>query len=108
VLGNNGRYQSLSKFPRVSQDISLRVQTTTTYADLEQAMRASLVARKPTDTEFTITPLDIYQEVGAGVKHVAFRITIVSYTKTLKADTVNNLLDTVAADLSQSLQAERL
>ncbi len=102
-------YQPLSRFPKVEQDISLKVKSEVTYADLLQAINSGLEANAPEATTYTVTPVDIYQaSAQASHKHITLRLTITAHDRTLKADAVNQLLDLAADEARQKLDAERI
>lgn len=97
-------YQPLSKFPRVQQDISLKVSSDVRYGDVFAFLKDNMEV--PEHTYFNLLPLDIYQK--GGVKHFAFRLQVTSYIKTLTDGEVNGLLDKIAAKASEEFGAERL
>ena len=90
-------YTPLSRFPKVEQDISLAVPKSTDYQDLLNKLSEYLQTNKPEDSVVDVQPLDIYQEDAK--KHITFRVSIVSYERTLTADVVNKLLDEAAEEL---------
>ncbi len=103
------RYQPLSRFPRVEQDISLRVPAELTYQQLHEFVQAQIEQHKPDNTVASLTPLDIYQrQEDQAHKQIAFRLSITSYERTLTDEEVNSLLDQVAAAAKEQFGAERL
>jgi phenylalanyl-tRNA synthetase beta subunit len=98
-------YVPISRFPKVEQDITLRVPTELAYSKLADFIYEHL--HQLEDTHFTVTPLDIFQKEDSH-KNVSFRITISSYERTLTAIEVNKLLDDIAAKAKESLHAERV
>ena len=111
LLSANKRagYIALPKYPRVEQDISLRLASTISYDDIYAILQQALASKKPKNTFAQLTPLDIYQaNDSADVKHISFRLSIASYDETLKAPAVNSLLDDIATDAAQKCGAERL
>lgn len=104
LLGAKTVYKQLSKYPGVEQDISLRVSKDLAFASLDTFLRTHLEA--PEYTNYTLTPLDIYQK--GDYKHITFRLNIVSYQKTMTAHEVNQLLDDVAKKAEEALGAERI
>jgi len=102
-------YVQLPRFPSVEQDISLKVPLDVTFGELFDFVRAELTAAAPGQTRPTLAPVDIYQRPDdASHKQVTLRLTIASYERTLKADEVNALLDTVAHKASERFGAERI
>lgn len=99
-------YRQLPKFPKVTQDISLKVNKSVIYADLEKSVKDALRANQPQDSTAQIYPIDIYQKDD--IKHITFRLDIASYVKTLTAKEVNDLLDKIAEATNKRLKATRL
>lgn len=98
-------YVPLSRFPKVEQDITLRVPQAVTYGELAGFLNEHLYQLE--DTHFTVKPLDIFQKEETH-KNISFRIAISSYERTLTAEEVNRLLDDIAEKAKDSLQAERV
>ena len=102
-------YMPLPKFPKVTQDISLRVPSNVQYGSLFETLQAALTKSKPENTHAELEPIDIYASKDtAADKHVTFRLAIASYDRTLTADLVNNLLDAVAASAAKKYSAVRI
>ena len=102
-------YVPLPRYPRVEQDISLRVESSLPFNQLFEFVVSKIDQIKPAKSYFELKPLDIYQRTE-DQEHVqfAFRLRIASYEKTLKASDINDLLDEVAAAANQQFGAERL
>jgi len=107
-LGNNQpAYVPLTRFPKVEQDITLKVPANVTYGQLYDTIRQSVGA--PPKTTWQLSPLDIYQPDNDPThKHVSFRFTIASYERTLTAEAVNAMLDKVAQTAKAKVGAERI
>jgi len=106
VPQNRTTYRALSKFPSVTQDISLKVTADTTYDELYKVVRESLEEGALT---IDISPVTIYQPADdASTKTVTFRVKVTSLEKTLREDEVTALVDKVAVVAKQSLKAERV
>lgn len=99
-------YQPLSRFPKVEQDVSLKVAEKVNYQELVDFVSENL--ETPVNSTFTLTPIDIYQPDDAAHRHITLRLSLASYERTLKAEEVNRLLDDVAAAAKDKLGAERL
>jgi phenylalanyl-tRNA synthetase beta chain len=104
------RYVTQSRFPKVSQDISLRVSAGQQYQPLHDVIYQSLHARQPSaKMNFMLTPLDIYQRSDdAENKQVTFRISIASFDKTMTDKEVSVLLDGVAQAAADRFGAVRV
>lgn len=104
---NATHYVPLAKFPKVQQDISLRVPAELPFAQLYTFLQTHLEA--PENCQLSWQPLDIYQsEQDAAHKQLAFRLSIASYERTLTDSEVNALLDQVAEQAKTALGAERI
>ena len=107
--GAGARYEVLPRFPKVSQDITLKVAADIPYSELAAYVCSELDAAKPAHTRLHVQPLDIYQKADdTGHRHMTFRVEIASYEKTLRDTEVNQLLDTVASAAQQHFGAERV
>lgn len=102
-------YVPLPRFPKVTQDITLKVAANLPYQELYQFVWDELAKVQPEHTLPTLGPLDIYQrEDDAEHKQVSFRLAIASFERTMTDTEVNNLLDTVAAAAKEKFGAERV
>ena len=101
------QYVALPRFPKVEQDISLRVPTTVTFADVQQAITQAISHNQPKGSRSVVEPLDAYQKDGDTHKQLAFRLSIANYDRTLTAEEVNTLLNK-AAESVKRLGAERI
>src|ERR1700742_3841986 len=55
-------YTPLPRFPKVTQDITLKVSATVSYQELLDFMESELAKAKPENTQTTLEPVDIYQK----------------------------------------------
>jgi phenylalanyl-tRNA synthetase beta chain len=109
AVGAQRRYTPLPRFPRVEQDICLKVPAATTYAEVYNFVASHLGSNRPDETYYTLAPLDIYQrDDDPGHKQVTLRLQIASYERTLTDDEVAKLLTDVADAAVQALHAERV
>lgn len=106
VSHDNSVYRPLSRFPKTTQDISLRVNADTSYGTINSVLESELSELADERMLLDFEPLDIYEK--AGDKHFTFRLTAAHYDKTLKAAEVNQLLDQLAAKAKEKLGAERI
>ncbi len=100
-----GNYRPLPRYPKVSQDISLKVPSAKTFGEVYDFVHDNL--DWPEQTQGSLEPIDIYQKDKAS-KHITLRLTIASFEKTLTDQEVTKLLDNVAAKAAKALSAERL
>ena len=102
-------YTALPRFPKVEQDICLRVDSGVSYQALADVVSVAFQDTLPKETVHTLTPLDIYAaETDAGHKQVTFRVAIASYEQTLTDEEVNRYLDQVAHIAQEKVGAERV
>jgi phenylalanyl-tRNA synthetase beta chain len=102
-------YVALPRFPKIEQDICLKVPSETTYQDVFDFVWKEIEARKAPETLATLSPVDIYQREGdAEHKQITVRLSIASYERTMTDAEVSKLLDSVATAVAESLQAERV
>jgi len=100
-------YQPVPRFPKVEQDITLRVPDSVSYQALKACLEDSLKA--PLDTVWSLQPLDIFKRSDKDEhKQVSFRLTIASHDRTLTSEEINTMLDSAAARTAEVLQAERV
>lgn len=99
-------YTELSRYPSVSQDISLKASGDQSYRPVFDELQASLANLADEQLQTRLEPIDIYQKDDA--KHFTFRLTATHYQKTLQNQEVNALLDTLADRAKQALGVERI
>jgi phenylalanyl-tRNA synthetase beta chain len=109
LSGKSSSYVPLPRFPKVEQDISLKVPLGVTYRELFDFIWEELGKIQPENTFPTLGPVDIYQPEGdTQHKHITLRLNLASYERTLTAEEVNKLLDNVADAAKEKFGAERL
>jgi phenylalanyl-tRNA synthetase beta chain len=110
VIPPHRNYTQLSRFPKVDQDICLKVAADMPYSRVFSALWAGLQQPVGPDTTlFTLAPLDIYQrEDDPEHRQITFRVTVASYERTLTDETVSKLLDQAAEHAKAELHAERI
>jgi phenylalanyl-tRNA synthetase beta subunit len=105
----DGGYVPLSRFPKVIQDITLKVPLAVTHQALIDFFWQEYKAQELKNVEATLSPLDIYQaKDDADHKNVTLHLTVVSYERTLTDSEVNKLLDAVAEAAHQQWGAQRI
>lgn len=104
------RYQPLSRFPSVRQDISLRVLAQTDFSTLASLVNVTLESQVAgSDIRTSLTPRSIYQaDDDDAYKTLSFRIEAVSDQRTLAEKDVTKLLDEVATVAARELSATRI
>ncbi|PID30946.1 phenylalanine--tRNA ligase subunit beta [Candidatus Saccharibacteria bacterium] len=100
-------YVPLSRFPHVTQDISLKVPLSTSYEAVLRAAEQSLATYRSDDLRLALSPLGIYQAEGADTKTVTLRLRATDYERTLTDEAVSGYLDAIATAATEQLGAER-
>jgi phenylalanyl-tRNA synthetase beta chain len=107
--GAHRPYVALPRFPKVEQDICLRVPANMPYQQVFDFVLDHLVQNRPDKTYHTLAPVDIYQrEDDKEHKQITVRLSLASYERTLTDQEVAKLLDAVAAAAHEQLNAERM
>lgn len=108
-LIDDGHYVPLPRFPKVTQDITLKVPAELGYQELYDFLWDELVKVQPPRTLPALNPVGIYQREGDQAhKQVTLHFEIASYEKTLTDPEVNKLLESVAAAAREKFGAERV
>jgi phenylalanyl-tRNA synthetase beta chain len=97
-----GSYTPLSRYPGTERDISFRVGTGTSYADI---VAAAAKALDGSGLKTSITPLDIYQPESGESKTVTIRIKLTPLNRTLTSDDASDIMSQVAASVTASTGA---
>jgi phenylalanyl-tRNA synthetase beta chain len=102
-------YQPLPRFPKVTQDITLKVGADVPFQELFGHLQIELSHARPEHTAPTLEPLDIYQrQDDTAHQQITFRLNIASYERTLTDTEVSKLLDTLATAAQAKFGAERI
>jgi phenylalanyl-tRNA synthetase beta chain len=100
-------YVPLSRYPKVTQDMTLKVKSNLYYQELADFVHDAVQKAQPDNVTSNIELLDIYQRDDQ-FRRITFRLTIASYERTLTDAEVNSLLDTVALAAHEKFGAERI
>jgi phenylalanyl-tRNA synthetase beta chain len=102
-------YIPLSRYPKIVQDVTLRMPADTPYADVQDALAKTLEAAKASETRILLQPLSVYRQGTADqYKNVSFRLTISNYQKTMTDAEINNLIEKALQELPESPAATRV
>ncbi len=102
-------YQPLSRFPKVTQDVCLRVSAEMSYQSLHDFIATQLIDQKLAELHYLIEPADIYQrDDDKEHKQITFHISVVSSIRTLTDTEINVLLDKVVLAAHDQMGAERI
>jgi phenylalanyl-tRNA synthetase beta chain len=102
-------YVPLPRFPKVEQDICLKVSAETTYAQVFDFVWGQIGEACPENTLPSLGPVDIYQRPDdTAHKQITLRLGLSSYERTLTDQEVSRILDEIAAAAKTTLHAERI
>ncbi|HUD10680.1 MAG TPA: phenylalanine--tRNA ligase subunit beta [Candidatus Saccharimonadales bacterium] len=109
VAGAQNPYMPLPRFPKVTQDICLKVKADLSYQKFFDFISQELNKVQPKNTLPKLRPLDIYQrDDDKDHKQVTLRLTIASYERTMTDAEVAKLLDSLALAAKDKFGAERI
>jgi len=109
AVGKNASYTKLPRFPKIEQDICLKVAADMTYATVYGFVQKAVAEVRPPDTVPALSPVDIYQrDDDVAHKQITLRLSIASHERTLTDEEVQKLLDKVADAAKTALHAERI
>ncbi len=105
---NDAKYTPLSRFPKVTQDITLKVSSNITFAELFAVINESAISAHP-DASLHVEPLNIFQKAdNLSYKNITLRLEIADYQRTLTDAEVNKLLENIAMNAKEKFGAERI
>ncbi|HEU0266316.1 MAG TPA: hypothetical protein VFQ70_01700, partial [Candidatus Saccharimonadaceae bacterium] len=89
-------YTPLSKYPSVSQDISLKVPRGVSYHDVHEATQLAVEKTRSRDVRVIVKPLDIYAaDSDASDKTFTFRLTLTALDRTLRDSDAKPILEAI-------------
>ncbi len=102
-------YTPLPRFPKVEQDICLKVSADKTYQEVFDLAWDSIGGVLPETALATLSPVDIYQrDDDPSHRQITLRLSIASYERTLTDEEVTKILDHVALTAAEKLNAVRI
>lgn len=102
------QYQDIARYPKVEQDITLKVDAEIGFIKLAETLIDEL-HKITSSCQVNLRPIDIYQsEDDKAHKNVTMRISVSSYERTLKAEEVNAWLDEAAKNLASHFSVQRI
>ena len=100
-------YHPLSRYPSVTQDISLKVASNVSYESVYRVIWES-VSSAGGELVAELLPVTIYQSEGdAPTKTVTLRLMVASHDRTLRDSDVSAMLERAVGEAEQSVGAER-
>ncbi len=102
-------YIPLSKFPKIEQDICLRLPAAVLYEQVVAVAQATLQPLTEQATLTAVTPVDIYQSPDrTDYKQITLRISLANYDRTMTEAEVSRILEALTVAAQSQLQAERV
>lgn len=108
VMPTSSRYKALMKFPKVAQDMTLKVPAEKSYQEIELLIYKSLDELGSKNMSFDVAFIGTYHKPQDKSKNMTFSFKIGSSDRTLTASEVNAILDQVSADAKNKFGAERV
>lgn len=109
LLDQRNNYKALPRFPKVTQDMTLKVSADLSYQDLADFVFAELTKAQPAHSLSSLDPVDIFQKADDQAnKQVTLRFIISNYDRTLTDKEVNSLFDKVAESAKAKFSAVRI
>lgn len=101
-----GAYWPLSKFPKVTRDISLRVDSDVKYIKLYDIVHSAVFEYRFKGGIYAdIEPISIYQPDGTSTKTITFRVSATSHERTLRDEDIKPLLEHAAGKALEAVGA---
>ncbi len=109
VFKASSDYVALPRFPKVTQDITLKVSADLKFQELSDFVHGEVEKSQPKNSFSELEPRDIFQrQDDKKHKQVTFHLRIASYDRTLTDTEVNKLLDSMAAAAHKRFGAQRI
>lgn len=101
-------YEVIPRFPKVTQDITLKVAAEVPVGAMNALFDAQLAGVKAEGYSAHASLTDIYQGDDASTKNLTYRFVVASHDRTLTDQEVAKMLDVIAGAARSTLGAERI
>lgn len=109
AASNTRGYVALPRFPKLEQDICLKVSSETSYGALYQFVEDQVQKLQPEHSLARLSPVDIFQrDDDQAHKQITLRVSVANYERTLTDAEVTKILDQVATASHEKFGAERV
>lgn len=108
VATSHSTYLPLSRFPHVTQDISLRVASDVTFAAVYHAALGAIEQNTAPELRWQLEPLGIYAPTDGTSKTITLRLRVTHDARTLTDTEVSTLIAAIAAAANQACSAEQV
>ncbi len=92
-----GKYRPLSRYPKITQDLTLSFPPTTTFEVIARMLNDTLKDLLAKDMVASLTLKDIYCPENSAAKHWTFALEVESYERTLVEANVTTIVDALKA-----------
>jgi len=104
--GNN--YESLPRFPEVTQDVTWKVPSERANGELAAVVHAQIETYRAQGYHAHMPLIDIYQGDDVATKNVTYRLVIANHERTMTDTEVATMLDDITAAVSETFEVERV
>lgn len=109
VVRNNSSYIPISKYPKITQDLTFKSKIDLGYALLAEKLETCLQNDASAHGYMThFSPLGSYHKEGETSKNISFRITIYHPDRTLTTEEVTGFVQKVVIDVESSIEVKRV
>ena len=98
-------YRPLSKYPSISQDITVKATTETPFSEIQRVINESILASAK-GVEVVIQPRGAYQPESKDFRTTTFHVEYTSFERTLKDEDVLPIASAIEAAVTAELRAE--
>ena len=93
ILNKAGRYHQLSKYPSLTQDLTVTLKDDNNYQSLRSKLYLALEKMEDSDVSFKLRPIDAYQAANSATTNWTFRLEAGSNKRTLTDKQVNEYVE---------------
>jgi phenylalanyl-tRNA synthetase beta chain len=101
-------YKPLSRYPSVTQDISLKVAPEMNFSDVTNAAESALASLRSDELELGLSPLGVYTPEQGDSKTITFRLKATNYSHTLTDSVVSEYIDRIVQSAASACGAEKV
>jgi len=98
-------YTQLSRYPKIDQDICFRVPEEVIYINLYNMIKLE-INKYFKNTQISLVPLDIFKAENTKAKQITLRLSLNSYTKTLKSSDLKDLMEALKTKVVSDFEGE--
>ncbi len=108
-LGQEQNYQPISRFPNITQDITLEVPASTKFDAIAGILdKEAATAAKTEKLTITVEPVDIFQKQNSKTKNLTFKLKLNNPERTLTTKEANIIVDSIVEKIETSAKVKRI